>query len=437
MLTAPTSDIVVVPKGTLLFSEGEAGQTAYFIRTGRIEIFLPLREGDLSLGHRGPGEIVGEMALIDQGCRSASARTIETCELSVVTDEQFARRLSNTDPVLRMCLAVVIDRYRQTVAMFDRVTAVRPPAGEAPDAPAPPNEHVAAALEALSNETELRRAIADDELELYFQPIVRLPDRSLAGFETLLRWNHPQRGLLSPATFIPAAEANGTIVEITTWCIARVGKIFPVLQAAATAHPGIVDPLFVSVNISGHDLSRPSFMNQLLAMLDETGMEANSIKLEITESVLMNEPLKAAAVLQECRARGLMIAIDDFGTGYSSLSHLSTLPINTIKIDQSFVRSMVEDPTSRKIIHMILRLAGELDIPVIAEGIEGEAEAAQLAQLGCDLGQGYLFGRPVPLAEALAVTRGWDTQEDQVPLAEALPPRVPRTVPLLPLPTAA
>ncbi len=157
-------------------------------------------------------------------------------------------------------------------------------------------------------------------------------------------------------------------------------------------------------------------------MLEKSGIGGASIKLEVTESVLMSDPAKAVAALDACRRLGLTIAIDDFGTGYSSLSYLSTLPINTIKIDRSFVRSMLEAPASRKIIHMILRLAEELDIPVVAEGVERPPEARLLADLGCAFGQGYLFGKPLALDQTLALTRAWRSLRES-PSPEAAPAR--------------
>jgi diguanylate cyclase len=396
-------DRIAAPTGTLLFAEGDAGSSAYLIDYGKIEIFL-VREGrETILATRGPGEIVGEMAIIDSRPRSASARVVEDSDLIVITAEQIAHRIAQTDPILRMCLGVVIARYRETVAMIDQGDRRPSPAPGA----TPASGEFEAALGTLSLESEIRRALKKDEFELFYQPIVRLPSRRLAGFEALLRWRHPQRGLIQPDAFIPIAEASGLIVEITDWCLARVGRAFPEIARAALRNVGAVDPLYMSVNISGHDLARASFVGSVTAMLDRTGIDPSRIKLEVTESVLMRDPLGAVAALEACRRLGLTIALDDFGTGYSSLSYLSTLPIATLKIDRSFVRSMIQASASRKIINMILRLAVELDIPVVAEGIETLHEEQALAEFGCAFGQGYLFGKPATLKETLAVTRQW------------------------------
>ena len=397
----PPLDRVELPAGTLLFSEGEPGSCAYLVMSGRVEIFLTRDNGEMHLAERGPGEIVGEIAILDDRARSASARVTENSELAVIGADQLAHRVSNADPVVRMCLSVVINRYREMIGMVDAGNRRHIPRADAPD------YDFKDIVATLSLEGELRRALREGELELFYQPIVRLPSRRLAGFEALLRWRHRQQGLVLPGAFIPVAEASGLIGDITSWCLGEVGRTFPEIQVASLSNIEAVEPLFMSVNVSGHDLSRPSFVASVSGMLKRSGVAATSLKLEITESVLMKDSATVVAALEACCQLGLSIAIDDFGTGYSSLSYLSTLPITTIKIDRSFVQSMIKAPASRKIVQMILRLADELDIPVVAEGIEGVAEAELLIELGCAFAQGYLFGKPVPLTETLELIRHW------------------------------
>ena len=410
---------VSLPAGSLLFAEGEAGASAYLIEAGEVEIFL-LRDGrEVALARRGPGEIVGEMAVIDKGPRSASARAVADCALVPITADQIAHRIAQTDPILRMCLGVVIARYRESIARIGQGG----PATAA--APAAPPEDFHAALGTLSLETELRRALARDEFELFFQPIVRLPSRRLAGFEALIRWRHPTRGLVPPGDFIPVAEAGGIIGGVTDWALAEVGRAFPAIMTAALANAGPVEPLFMTVNISGHDLGRTGFAEAVAQGLAAAGIAPESVKLEVTESVLMNNPDQAVAALAACRRLGLGVALDDFGTGYSSLSYLGTLPITTLKIDRSFVSSMADAPASRRIVAMILRLAEELEIPVVAEGVEDAGQARMLGDLGCGFGQGYLFGRPQPLAPTLALAREWRAAP---PAATGAPDRRARRV---------
>jgi EAL domain-containing protein (putative c-di-GMP-specific phosphodiesterase class I) len=204
------------------------------------------------------------------------------------------------------------------------------------------------ALSELSLEGELRRALLNREFELFFQPIVHLRTRRLAGFEALLRWRHPTRGLVQPNDFIALAEASGIIVEITSWVLSEVGRTAPGILEAASNQLEEGDSLFVSMNVCGQDLSSALFVESLAAMLETSRLAPGAVKLEITESVVMKDPENSVEALHACRRLGLKIAIDDFGTGYSSLTYLSKLPIDTIKIDRSFVFSMLEASTSRR-----------------------------------------------------------------------------------------
>lgn len=404
----------------MLFAEGEAGQAAYLIMDGEIEIFLN-REGDeIALANRGIGEIVGEMALLDAGLRSASARVVADCSLIPITEDQIQHRLTQLDPIMRMCLSAVLERYRDMVSLVSKAALPRQTSA-AEQAETPPDDRsttpdtserqghsdrMKEAIGQLVMERELRRALDQGELELFLQPIVRLSTGRFAGFEALMRWRHPERGLVPPLTFIPVAEASGFIVELTRWALSEVGRVMPQIMLASLHNPQAVEGTpFLSVNVSDHDLALVDFPAMIARMLETSGMAPESLKLEITESILMQDPRQASDTLEQCRDTGMGIAIDDFGTGYSSLSYLTTLPITTLKVDRAFVQAMLGDARSRKIVQTILRLAEELAIPVVAEGIEQPAEAEALTAMGCDFGQGYLFGKPVPLTETLALIR--------------------------------
>ena len=399
-------DCLYLPTGAILFSEGDPGDHAYLIQSGEIEILVERDGRELVLARRGKGEIIGEMALLDRGTRSGSARVSAPAEVIAITKRQLEQRIDDTDPILRMCLGVVIERYRETLKMV-RPDAVSPPPATARTVPAAAFD---AAVAVLTLEREIERGLLRDEFELFLQPIVLLGERTLAGFEALARWNHPTRGLLTPASFIPVAESSGLVVQITEWMLREaVSAVRVLLGAGATARgrddgPGD-EPLFVSVNVSGHDLVQPGFADGVMRVLREAALPPHHLKLEVTESMLMKDPARAGSILDACRRHGMGIAVDDFGTGYSSLSHLSTLPITTLKIDRCFVQAMLADPTSRKIVNTIRLLARELDIPVVAEGIERETEAAALDAIGCEYGQGYLFGRPMPVPEAIVFLR--------------------------------
>jgi len=404
-------DQLLLPAGSLLFSEGDVGEVAYLIRRGEIEIFLDRPSGEVSLARRSAGEIIGEMAIIDRLPRSASARILAEAELVLITRAQIEHRINATDPILRMCLGVVIERYRETVGLLRSSADERAIQANTP-LPSPKRSEAPqfrAALDMLSLERELKRGLLEREFEIHFQPIVALASSRLAGFEALIRWNHPARGRLAPSHFIPVAEASGLIIGMTQWCLSEVARVYPRLREAASANPDWTaeDGPFVSVNVSGHDLALPGFSQSVRETLAMFGMPLERLKLEVTESILMRDPEVASGVLRECRDAGMGIAIDDFGTGYSSLSYLATLPISTLKIDRAFVRSLVADATSAKIVATILHLARDLGVPVVAEGIEREVEATLLGALACEYGQGYLYGRPAPLADATTFARTW------------------------------
>ena len=387
--------------GATLFLAGDVGEAAYLVESGRLVIYVEAEEGELVLAHRGPGELVGEMALLDGGIRSACVRAVETCTLVIITREQLSRRLAETDPILRMCLSVVLERYRETVGLLAArgcEPAPRPAGPELQQARA----HLTDAIDTLLLEREINAGLERGEFVSFLQPILRLDSRRVAGFEALMRWHHPTKGLLQPSAFIPVAESSGAITAFTAYAVAELAEIVPALARASRANPdACAGTPFVAVNVSGHDVANPDFPAMVGRLVGEAGLDPQCLKFEITESSLIANSDLTAGILGELRAAGFGVAIDDFGTGYSSLSYLSTLPATTLKIDRSFVRTMLTESTSFRIIRTIVRLAEELDIAVVAEGIESEEQAETLRRLGCEFGQGYLFGKPVSLQEAI------------------------------------
>ena len=253
--------------------------------------------------------------------------------------------------------------------------------------------------DAVALETDLRRAVEDGQLDLYYQPIVRLADNSVAGFEALLRWNHPTRGLVSPADFIAHSEETGTIVALGRFALERAAHEMAHWQRFFPLDP----PLFVSVNVSRRQLRDEDFAVFLGALLHNGTIAPGTLKLEVTEStVAANQDVRAA--LERCRALGAGLSIDDFGTGVSSLSQLKTLPFDTIKIDQSFLaRHASADATAdgETILKSIISLAQGLKRDVVVEGVETARDAQWLKALGCEFGQGFYYSQPLPSAQAL------------------------------------
>lgn len=238
--------------------------------------------------------------------------------------------------------------------------------------------------------TELRRAVAGDQLRLHFQPELSLTDGRVIGVEALVRWEHPAYGAILPTEFIPLAEESGLIVEVGRWVLARACAV-----VAGWGDDPVLGRLSVAVNVSRRQLREPGLAQTVASVLAESGLDPGRLVLEVTESVLMENDEVAVGVLEELRRSGVRLAVDDFGTGYSSLAALLRLPIDQLKIDQSFVRGLPDDEDAGTIVWAVVRLGHNLNLTVLAEGIETEGQLAALREFGCDLGQGYLFSRPV------------------------------------------
>jgi diguanylate cyclase (GGDEF)-like protein/PAS domain S-box-containing protein len=242
----------------------------------------------------------------------------------------------------------------------------------------------------LTLESELRRALEREEITILYQPIVRLEDRSVAGFEALARWDHPKMGRMSPAEFISIAEEIGLIVDLGLFVMERTARQLSAWQRNVRTR----EPIFASVNVSSRQLLRHDLIHDLRTVLSRSGLARGSLKLELTESLVMENPEHAAQLLTRIRELGAGLALDDFGTGHSSLSYLQRFPFDTIKIDQSFVR-MNNKGTRPVILRSIISLAHDLGMDVVAEGAETDSDAVELYQLGCEYAQGYVFGEPM------------------------------------------
>ena len=240
-------------------------------------------------------------------------------------------------------------------------------------------------------ETDLRHALEKKELRVYYQSKVVLATEKIAGFEALLRWEHPKRGLISPLQFIPIAEETGLIVEIGNWVLREACR--EVKQWNERFHPR--EPLAVSVNLSCCQFNDSALFDHIEAAVKETGFDPKLLSLEITETHLMGNTAFAVEVLGKLKSMGIGLMIDDFGTGYSSLNYLARFPFDTLKIDQSFVRAMDTGAEAVEIVKTMLALASNLGMDVVAEGIETATQLNQLRALGCFYGQGYLFSKPV------------------------------------------
>jgi diguanylate cyclase (GGDEF)-like protein len=252
------------------------------------------------------------------------------------------------------------------------------------------------AVTLLRLESDLRRALEKDELCVYYQPIVSLMSGDLHGFEALVRWQHPERGIVSPSDFIPLAEETGLILPIGLRVLRDACHQLRKWQQYSLSNRDLI----MSVNLSGKQLAQPDLIERIEEVLNESQIDPWHLKLEITETVVMENPELAAITLAKLRSLGVRLSIDDFGTGYSSLSYLNRFPVDTLKIDRSFVASMNKADENLQIVKTIITLAGNLGMQVIAEGVETEEQLDQLRSLKCQYGQGYLFSTPLNVTDA-------------------------------------
>lgn len=250
------------------------------------------------------------------------------------------------------------------------------------------------AISRLRTESDLRMAADRDQLKLFYQPVVRLSDQSVAGFEALIRWFHPERGMIAPADFVPLAEDTGLILQIGRWALREATTQLALWQKQYGSG------LFMSVNVSGRQMLEDDMVTIVEEALTRSAIPPDTLKLEITESLLMDDPVRAASMMQQIRTLGVGLSLDDFGTGYSSLSYLHRYPFSSLKIDRAFVQGAGHGDRREEIPRIILMLARSLDLDVVAEGIENQAEVDFLRGLECRYGQGFFFSRPLPAAEA-------------------------------------
>jgi diguanylate cyclase (GGDEF)-like protein len=248
-----------------------------------------------------------------------------------------------------------------------------------------------------SIETELRRALDKDQLKLFYQPLINLKSGKVAGFEALARWNHEDRGEISPTEFIPVAEESGLILHLGRWAMDRATRTLADWDKRTKQKL----PLYVGVNLSAIQVARDDIAGMVEGALKSSGLTGDRLTLELTESAIVQDPIRATRVFDSLKALDTTVAMDDFGTGYSSLAYLQRLPIDVLKIDKSFVSGMMVDPDAVAIVRAVLSLAEALGMSTTAEGIETVELATTLATLGCASGQGFYFAKPLEADEAL------------------------------------
>ena len=386
--------------GETIMVQGEPGNSAFIIEKGRVDITITnARNEENSVGTRGKGTIIGEMALVDDAPRTATIKALEDCTLLEITKEDFARRLEEADPVLKMTSQVILTRYRDMLARADimRESQSWPPA-EAVELNYAEKTN---AVEKIKIANDFEKAIKEKQLSLHYQPIIELATGSLKGFEALMRWTHPEKGPIYPDVFIPIAEETGLIVDASKWALEESCQALKRIESRC----GFENDLFMSVNFSSRDFASDNFVETVYDITSKSDIQPQFVHLEITERLLMGQPDNARETLEMCQKSGMSISIDDFGTGYSSLSYLHYFPIDTLKIDRSFVSNMHKEDGAMALIKSIIALAKNMRMKVIAEGVEEKEEAIKLSELGCDMAQGYYFAKPITEKEVTELIR--------------------------------
>ncbi len=376
--------------GDIILKQGDLGDCAFIIESGRVEIILTKNDGSQqSLGTRGAGAMIGEMALIDKAPRTATIKAIEDCQLLEITQSDFSQRLENADPILKMTIQVILARHRDMLARNGVMSSQD--SYQLAELVEQEYAQSISAMETIKIDNDFRKALKNGKVELHYQPIINFQTHRIAGFEALMRWTHPELGFVSPAQFIPVIEDSGFIVEASKWALK---KSLEDLQHIEN-HTGHND-YFMSVNFSSHDFASGDFVDSVCEALSATDIKPQNLHLEITERLLMGQSNQAKDTLDMCHKAGMGISIDDFGTGYSSLSYLHHFPIDTLKIDQSFIREMLSDQNVMALVQSMISLSQSLGLKTIAEGVETLKEAQKLKSLGCDMAQGYYFAKPMP-----------------------------------------
>ncbi len=383
--------------GEIIMRQGDAGKCAYVIESGRVEILIETTKGETQyVGSRGAGTMIGEMAILDDSPRTATVRVTEDCELLEITKEDFALRLDNADPVLHMTTQIILTRYRDLLKRSQII-------GDPPKMNEAENIELnyaqgSSAVETVKITNEFESALKSDEISLHYQPLVDLQQGTICGFEALMRWEHPEKGFISPAIFIPIIEDSGLIVKASAWALKESLMALQRIEHRV----GYDHELFMSVNFSSRDFAAPDFVDNVYETISVSDVSASQVHLEITERLLMGQPDNAKDTLSMCQKAGMSISIDDFGTGYSSLSYLHYFPIDTLKIDRSFVKDMLENDSSLALVKSIISLGKSLNMKIIAEGVENKEEGVKLKEMGCDMAQGYHYARPMPEKDVTA-----------------------------------
>lgn len=388
-------------KGEVIFQQGDLGTSAFIIEKGKVEVSITQKGKKTVLAEYNAGDLFGEMSLIEETTRSATATALEHTEVVAIYRSIFDKALDSVHPVVSLMMLTIMYQRRQTnPSMLSKAEIDRLYSAQKKNDLKYQHAH-AETVNLVMAESELSEAIDDSQLELYYQPVTSLANNKITGIEALIRWNHPEGGLITPGEFMPIAEKTNLINKLGEFIIdsacQQLNRLTQDLPDVYTDNPGF----FVSINLSAEQFIYSDLLDQVKTSLESHMVSPSHIMFEITESILMVEPETAQRVLDDFKQQGFRIAIDDFGKGYSSMSYLHSFPIDTIKIDRSFIESMHTNATSMIVIQAIIGLAKAIGLNVVAEGVETIAQFKGAKKLGCDQAQGYYFYKPMPYTEII------------------------------------
>lgn len=396
----------ILNQAEVLFHQGDPGDCAYIIESGELEISSIIDGEKVLLCHLGPGEIVGEMAVIDGSDRTASAIASTATRLLVVTENQLTDRIDQADPILRLLVQILLKRYRSRLSP-DLDHGI-PRRGSRLLTKEMVLSYVTHGIDKIRLDTELKEALQQQQLAVHYQPLLDVAQRRIAGYEALTRWDHPERGFISPELFISLAEETSLIGPVGLFVFETACKGLVQLQARSSDQR-----LFMSINVSMKQIMDDRFVAHAIRLTDELGINRSDIKLEITEGMEMNIDATQAWI-DEVRSVGFQVSLDDFGAGYSSLATLLSLDVDVVKLDRIFIINALERSRDERMLSSILSMVHGMQLATVVEGVETEGDLELIGRLGCDYAQGYLIGKPLTLEQACRILDGpWSIERSR------------------------
>jgi len=390
--------------GEVLYRQGDPSDCAWLIERGGIELHSEQGRRTVHHGVLGPGELIGELGMLDGQPRSATATARGDTQLLAIDHDQFLERLDGGDAIVRTLVLSLLRRTRSIIAAMPQEVSL--PAEDVAVA----SKEERAGLDKIRLEARLRDALDTKTLEVRYQPIYDIAEGAVRGYEALVRWQLPDRGAVSPAEFIKLAEETSLIVPVGEYVLDRVIEVLVALRDAG------VSPLpSIAVNLSARQLVEPGMARQIVQRIEQARLPAGTLKLEVTESKMLDYA-PVAAVMQHCREHGIPFALDDFGTGYSNLTHLHKLDFEFVKVDQAFARHMFDTPRAMAIVQAIVAMSHGIGASVVMEGVETVDQLERLRTMGVRYAQGYLIGQAQPAAAVLSgdAARGLQAKESVI-----------------------